>query len=87
MEADAIIAARNIDIDMAEAIMRVEVGSKVSEMDSKELKRDLLLFARINPRLFLELLNDDNVALRNIGIRAVEQKILKSPIGTPNFIA
>ena len=31
-----------LDIDMAEAVMRVEVGSKVSEMSSKELKRDLL---------------------------------------------
>ena len=44
LEADAIVIARDIDIDLAEAIMRVEVGSKVSEMSSKELKRDLLLF-------------------------------------------
>jgi hypothetical protein len=36
----------NMDIDMAEAIMRVEVGSKVSEMSSKELKRDLLFMLR-----------------------------------------
>jgi hypothetical protein len=35
-----------MDIDMAEAIMRVEVGSKVSEMSSKELKRDLLFMLR-----------------------------------------
>ena len=55
METDALIAARNLDIDMAEAVMRVELGSKVSEMSSSELKRDLLLFARKNPRLFLEI--------------------------------
>ena len=77
MEADAIIAARSIDIDMAEAIMRVENGSSVSELSSKELKRDLLLFARRNPQLFLELLNDDNVVLRNFGIKAVESGIIK----------
>jgi len=77
MEADAIIAARSIDIDMAEAIMRVEHGSKVSKLSSKELKRDLLLFARRNPQLFLDLLNDDNVQLRNFGIKAVEAGILK----------
>ncbi len=77
MEADAILAARQIDIDMAEAIMRVELGSKVSEMSSKELKRDLLLFARNNPQLFLDLLNDDNVVLRNFGIKATELGILK----------
>ena len=77
LEADAIIAARSIDIDMAEAIMRVEVGSKVSEMSSKHLKRDLLLFARNNPNLFLELMNDDNVLLRNVGIKATELGLLK----------
>ena len=77
LEADAIIAARDIDIDMAEAIMRVEKGSEVSRMSSKELKRDLLLFARNNPVLFLDLLNDDNVVLRNFGIKATEIGILK----------
>jgi len=77
LEADAITAARNIDVDMAEAIMRVEIGSEVSKMSSKELKRDLLLFARSNPSLFLELMNDDNVQLRNYGIKAVELGIIK----------
>ena len=42
MEIEALNAARDIDIDMAEAIMRVEVGSKVSEMSSKELKETFL---------------------------------------------
>tara|TARA_R100001079_G_scaffold29974_1_gene15135 strand:+ start:21 stop:848 length:828 start_codon:yes stop_codon:yes gene_type:complete len=77
MEADAILMARQIDIDMAEAIMRVEKGSEVSKMSSKELKRDLLVFARNNPKLFLELANDDQVQLRNFGIKAVEEGILK----------
>ena len=77
IEADAIIAARTCDIDMAEAIMRAESGSKVSDLSSKELKRDLLVFARRNPQLFLELLNDDNVVLRNFGIKATELGIIK----------
>jgi len=77
MEIEALNAARSIDIDMAEAIMRVEVGSKVSDMSSKELKRDLLLYAKRNPELFLELANDENVVLRNFGIRATEMGILK----------
>ena len=77
LEADAILLARQIDIDMAEAIMRVEKGSEVSSMSSKELKRDLLLFARNNPDLFLELANDDNVVLRNFGIKAVEDNIIR----------
>ena len=77
MQVDALMAAKNIDIDMAEAIMRVEKGSSVSELSSKELRRDLLLFARNNPKLFLELADDENVMLRNFGIRAVEDGLLR----------
>jgi len=77
MQVDALTAARNVDIDMAEAVMRVELGSKVSEMSSKELKRDLLLYAKKNPRLFLDLVNDENVILRNFGIKATEMGIIK----------
>ena len=76
-EVDALNAARNLDIDMMEAVMRVELGSAVSQMSSKELKRDLLLYARRNPRLFLELVNDENVMLRNFGIKATESGIIK----------
>ena len=32
-----------MDIEQAEAILRVEIGSGVSELSSKELKRDILL--------------------------------------------
>ena len=76
MEIEALNAAQSIDIDMAEAIMRVEIGSKVSDMSSKELRRDLLLYAKRDPELFLELANDENVVLRNFGIRATEMGIL-----------
>ena len=72
----AMNTAQALDIDIAEAIMRAEIGSKVTQMSSKELKRDLLVFARRNPYLFLELANDDNVHLRNIGIRATEAGII-----------
>ena len=75
-EIDALIAAREIDIDHAEAIMRVEIGSKVNSMSSKELKRDLLIFAKRNPRLFIELASDENVQLRNFALRASELGII-----------
>ena len=72
----AMNAANNLDIDMMEAIMRVEIGSNVSKMSSKELKRDLLLFAKKKPKLFLELVADDNIGLRNIAIKACESHII-----------
>ena len=77
LEINALNAAQNLDIEMAEAVLRVEVGSKVSEMSSKELKRDILLYAKRNPRLFLELVNDENVMLRNFGIKAAELGIIR----------
>jgi len=77
LEIDALNAARTIDIDQAEAIMRVELGSQVNTMTSKELKRDLLVFAKNNPKLFMELANDENVQLRNFAIRAQENGIIK----------
>ena len=77
LEIEALMIAKDLDIDMAEAVMRVEIGSEVSKMSSKELKRDLLLYAKNNPILFLDLVNDDNVQLRNFGIKATELNIIK----------
>ena len=85
IQIDALNAAKNLDIDIAEAVMRVEIGSEVSNMSSKELKRDLLLFAKSNPELFLELVSDDNVQLRNFGIKATEANILKLSQDNRNF--
>jgi hypothetical protein len=86
LEVDALMAARNLDIDTAEAVMRVELGSKVSEMSSKELKRDLLVYAKKNPELFLELVTDENVMLRNFGIKAVEAGLLKLSSDRRSFL-
>jgi len=77
LQLDALNAARSMDIEQAEAILRVELGSNVNNMSTKELKRDLLLFARQNPRLFIDLANDENVILRNFAINAVDNGIIK----------
>ena len=85
LEIEALNIAKNLDIEMAEAVMRVEIGSKVSTMSSRELKRDLLIYAKRNPALFLELVSDDNVQLRNIGVKATEAGILKLSDDQRNF--
>jgi len=76
LELAATNLAYELDIDSAEAIMRVEVGSSINNLSSKELKRDTILFAKKNPRLFINLANDENIQLRNFGIKAVEAKII-----------
>ena len=77
MEVIAMNVAMDMDVDFMEAIMRVEIGSAVSKMSTKELKRDTLLFARRNPELFIDLANDENVQLRNFAIVATESNIIK----------
>ena len=52
------------------------MGSKVSEMSSKEIKRDLLIFAKQDAKLFIDLAKDDNVQLRNFAIKATEAGII-----------
>jgi len=76
LQVDALNAARNMEVDQAEAILRVEVGSNVSQLSSKEIKRDILIFAKQNPKLFIDLANDENVVLRNFAINAVEKHII-----------
>ncbi len=76
LEIEALNVAQNLDIEQMEAIMRVEKGSAVNKMSAKELKRDLLILAKTRPDLFMDLAQDDNVQLRNVGIKAVEAKII-----------
>ena len=77
LEVDALIAAKQLSVDEAEAILRVEYGNAVSKMTSKEIQRDILLFAKQRSALFLQLMQDDDVHLRNFAIKAVEANIIK----------
>jgi hypothetical protein len=77
MEVDALNIAMDMEIDQIEAIVRTEVGNKASQMTSKELKRDLINLAKRDPRMFIELASDENIKIRNMGIRAVEAGIIK----------
>ena len=77
VEMEALNTAMSVEVDKAEAILRVELGSAVDNMSSAELKRDLYMFARNNPILFLELVNDENVELRNLAIKAQGLGVIK----------
>lgn len=77
LELEALTAAKSMGIDQIEAILRSELGEKVNTLSSSELKRDVMLFAKRNPVLFLELATDDSVELRNVGAKAVEAGFLK----------
>lgn len=73
LELNALNLAASLDVDELEAILRVEFGTKVSNMTSKEIKRDALIYAKRQPATFIDLAQDENVQLRNFGVKAVEQ--------------
>ena len=87
LEIDALNAAAEMEVEQMEAIMRAEIGSNVNKMKSKELRRDTLIFARENPELFLKLAKDEDVNLRNLGIKAVEAGILQLSQDNRTFTA
>ena len=76
-EIEALNLAKSLTVDQLEAILRVEFGNEVDKLSSKELKRDGLLFAKRSPILFVELASDENVELRNFGIKATEARLIK----------
>ena len=76
-EIEALELVKSLAIEDLEAIMRSELGSAVTTMSSKELKRDAYVFAKKNPKLFKELADDEDIKMRNLANRAVEAGILK----------
>jgi len=75
-ELEALVLVKELEIEHLEAIMRTELGGSVASMTSKELKRDAYKFARREPALFIELSQDEDIKLRNLANRAVEQGII-----------
>jgi hypothetical protein len=54
-ELDAQLAAREMNIESAEAVLRVMVGGRVDKMTSQEIRRDIMVYARNNPEEFLDI--------------------------------
>ncbi|MDA7991479.1 MAG: hypothetical protein MPJ25_00425 [Pirellulales bacterium] len=76
MQLEAMNLVQDLEIDHLEAIMRTELGSSVTKLTSKELKRDAFRFAKSNPKLFMEVAGDEDIKLRNLANRAVEAKLI-----------
>jgi len=81
-ELEAMSLAKSMEIEDLEAIARVVLKSQINDMSSKEIRRDMLMFAKANPETFVNLANDENIKLRNLAIRAVEMGVIK--IGPDN---
>jgi hypothetical protein len=58
LEIDALIQAKQLSIDQIETLTRVMFGKDPSTISTAELKRDILVYAKTDPREFLNILND-----------------------------
>jgi hypothetical protein len=58
LEIEAMMEAKQLSIDQIETLTRVIFGKDPSTVSTAELKRDILIFAKREPRDFLNILND-----------------------------
>jgi hypothetical protein len=58
LEIEALVEARQLSLDQIETLTRVMFGKDPSTVSTAELKRDILVFAKRDPKEFLNILND-----------------------------
>jgi hypothetical protein len=58
VEVDALIEARKLEISQIEMLTRVLFGKDPSTVSTAELKRDILVYAKVDPHGFLDAIND-----------------------------
>ena len=88
LELEALNLVKTLDIEHLEAIMRTELGSTVTDLSSKELKRDAYRFAQSDPKLFhkavfissgFPLFNPKDRYLKKTFEQFVSSQLLKLP--------
>ena len=76
LEIDALVEARKLSIDQIETLTRVMFGKDPSTISTPELKRDLLVFAKNDPKGFLTILNDPELQFQAKIRKFFEEKLL-----------
>jgi hypothetical protein len=75
-EVDALLEARSLTIDQLENVSRVLFGKDPEVVSTAELKRDVLIYAKREPRGFLSLINDPMLKLESNVHRYFDTKVL-----------
>ena len=75
-EVDALLEARSLTIEQLENVSRVLFGKDPSIVSTAELKRDVLIYAKKDPRGFLNLLNDPMLKLESNVHKYFDTKVL-----------
>jgi hypothetical protein len=63
-EVDALIQARQLSLDQLETVSRVLFGKDPSRYTTAELKRDILVYAKKDPKGFLNVIDDPMLRLQ-----------------------
>lgn len=75
-EVDALIMAKEMDIQTMENIGRVALGLNVDRMTSAELKRDILVYAKTWPSEFINSANDPIVTTQSMVVKCFDEGLL-----------
>lgn len=75
-EVDALIQARQLSVEQLENVSRVLFGKDPSRFTSSELKRDVLIYAKRDPKGFLNILGDPMLKLQSNVHVFFENKLL-----------
>lgn len=67
----------NMDFSDLEPIARVIIGNSVDRLTSGEVKRDLLIKVKQDPKGFLELANNSDIKMKNLTLRLIDANIIK----------
>lgn len=76
-EVDALIQARQLSVEQLETVSRVLFGKDPSRFTTAELKRDVLVYAKKDPRGFVNILNDPMLRLQSDVHSFFENKVLQ----------
>jgi hypothetical protein len=75
-EVDALVEARQLSIEQLEIVSRVLFGKDPSRYTTAELKRDVLIYAKKDPKGFLNMLNDPMLKVQSNVHVFFENKLL-----------
>ena len=76
LEIEALVEARQLSIEQIETLTRVMFGKDPSTVSTAELKRDILVFAKRDPKEFLNILNDPELKFQAKVRTFFENKLL-----------
>jgi len=75
-EVDALVEARKLTVEQLETMGRVMIGSGAANMTTSELRRDMLIYAKRDPKGFISAVSDPQIKLQSNVQRFFDESLL-----------